>query len=825
MPVYTSHVGSLLNGVSRQTPQLRLRSQGEDMINGYPTLAKGLGKRPPVKFLKEVGLSIGWTDAKTHWINRDSLERYCVQIKNGDLRVFDLAGNPKTVNFPDGKAYLSVASPDENIVALTVADYTFIVNRTVTAAMDATDVSAALFNDALINIKAGNYSRSYRLIVDGVQVAYISTADGSDRSHGPTIDPVNITKTLIQLATNVTASTTIDTLPTSVTGRTITGADWDSSVAEGGGQLGFAPWSVVRYDNAMYIYNSTSDFTLDVEDGFNGRAMRACKGSINDFTDLPLAAPAGFKIKITGDTANDFDDFWLEHEKDVSDAEGTWKECIAPSTVQSLDAATMPHILVREADGTFTFKKATWEPRKVGDTESCPDPAFVGQTINDVVFFRNRLAIMAGENISLSRAGDYFNFFIETVTTALDTDPIDVGLSTDTVANIYHGKVLSNDLLLFSDQRQLRLTGGDLLKPDTTAIRDLSAFLCDVDVEPIVVGERVYFLKNFGQSTSVREYWVDQQTQNAEELEITNHCPDFIPGGVFEMAGSGSLNMLALLTTQRRDRIYNHHFFWAADGTKPQSAWGYWELPTGSFVEGIEFFDTSLYMLVTFAGRMMLCRMDLEVGLTDSAYEWQMALDFKVNKTDPEMGTILYDATNDWTTIVMPWQPLDDVEVWTNGSSSEYGPGVKLNVINRVGSTVYVAGNHVPTAFTVGQPYTFRWRFSEFFLKDKHDDPQVDGRAQIIRMSLWHADSASFSVTVTPTNKDPITYDYLAVAEVTDDPDTTYNEVTPQDGNFNFPVKAKHDKVTVDIINDSALPAWFISAEYKVLFQPKYRRA
>ena len=166
MPVYTSHIPSLLNGVSRQVPQLRLQSQGEVQINGYPTLQSGLGKRPPTKYIKNLGVLPSGDDAYYHWINRDSSERYFVKLIDGDLQVFDLAGNQKTVAFPDGKTYLDVVTPDTDFTAITVADYTFIVNKTVTASMSST-LTTALPYDAIINVLAGNYARTYKVIVNG----------------------------------------------------------------------------------------------------------------------------------------------------------------------------------------------------------------------------------------------------------------------------------------------------------------------------------------------------------------------------------------------------------------------------------------------------------------------------------------------------------------------------------------------------------------------------------------------------------------------------------------------------------------------------------
>ena len=72
----------------------------------------------------------------------------------------------------------------------------------------------------------------------------------------------------------------------------------------------------------------------------------------------------------------------------------------------------MPHALVREADGSFTFKKLEWTERKVGDEDSNSLPSFVDYAISDIFFYRNRLGLLSGENVILSESDEYFNFWM-----------------------------------------------------------------------------------------------------------------------------------------------------------------------------------------------------------------------------------------------------------------------------------------------------------------------------------------------------------------------------------------------------------------------------
>ena len=51
----------------------------------------------------------------------------------------------------------------------------------------------------------------------------------------------------------------------------------------------------------------------------------------------------------------------------------------------------MPHQLVRQANGTFTFSEVAWNERIVGDDETNPFPSFVDHEITSIFFYRNRM--------------------------------------------------------------------------------------------------------------------------------------------------------------------------------------------------------------------------------------------------------------------------------------------------------------------------------------------------------------------------------------------------------------------------------------------------
>ena len=118
---------------------------------------------------------------------------------------------------------------------------------------------------------------------------------------------------------------------------------------------------------------------------------------------------------------------------------------------------TLPIEIV--SNGTdFTLRAMKMADRKAGDDNSNPLSSFVGQFISNVFFFRNRLGFLSGDNVIMSESGLggldstgqlEFNFARTTVTSLLDSDPIDVSVVRSLVTNSISTKVPRKPCVVF----------------------------------------------------------------------------------------------------------------------------------------------------------------------------------------------------------------------------------------------------------------------------------------------------------------------------------------------------------------------------------------
>ena len=177
MSLVSSSIPNLANGVSQQSPSVRLNSQAEEQVNAFSSVISGLRKRPPTQHLATlVTDAISTGNYFIHTINRDVTERYIVVADSISLRVFDFDGVEHTVNTPSGYSYLSSGNPLTDFKAVTIADYTFLLNKSVVTTVTAS-TSTPEWPEAIVHCKQGNYSTDYKIFLDDVERASYTTSD------------------------------------------------------------------------------------------------------------------------------------------------------------------------------------------------------------------------------------------------------------------------------------------------------------------------------------------------------------------------------------------------------------------------------------------------------------------------------------------------------------------------------------------------------------------------------------------------------------------------------------------------------------------------
>ena len=302
--------------------------------------------------------------------------------------------------------------------------------------------------------------------------------------------------------------------------------------------------------------SSTNPFNVEIAEE---DLMRVFQKSVNDVTLLPNQCRHGYIVKVSNARMSDEDDYYLRFTGENNlDGAGSWSECAEPGIAKSL--TNMPLVIQRTATTTFTVKQFTYQDRRVGDDNTNPMPTFVGKRINKVLFFRNRLALLSGENVILSRPGTLGtpDFFIESALTVSASDPIDISAASMFPSDIFDGIEINAGLLVFSTNQQFLLSTDDtVLNPDTAKLRSVSTFNYNKDIPPISLGTTISYLDNSGKFSRLNEMANTSREGEPDVVEISKLVPTLLPKNLDLLTNSRE-NSIILIGKTNSDTVFGY---------------------------------------------------------------------------------------------------------------------------------------------------------------------------------------------------------------------------------------------------------------------------
>ena len=425
MPLISSSIPNLINGVSQQPPALRLASQAETVINCLPSPVEGLKKRPPLHHISKLfSGSAGANRPFVQLVERDGGISYIVIIQNGQIKVVDLVTNQEIVPTSTSADldYLDVTGvPSEQFRVASIADYTFIVNREQKVEMS--DALSPVWGtttsevSAMVFIKAANYDTEYSVTLGGVEKTYRTDPAGGNDFEGTFTQAGNSAHVSVAVnghgliagdkfqisfkdpeAEAVAGTYTVTGVGSGGNDFTYTAASQNNSTQNTGNctittmkklstidiadkladQLDTISGYSVNNDDYIIkiIKNDLSDYDVSSKDTGSGDGTKTIKTVVDDLNDLPTKAYEGFIVKVQGSQASDYDDYYVRFTLNKPNSpnntygDGVWKETVAPGIKYRFDETTMPHVLIRDvaANGTVTFKFQRYMSEKVDAT-------------------------------------------------------------------------------------------------------------------------------------------------------------------------------------------------------------------------------------------------------------------------------------------------------------------------------------------------------------------------------------------------------------------------------------------------------------------------
>jgi len=611
---------SLVRGVSEQVPQDRLEGQHWEQVNMISDPIRGLCRRRGSQFRGQFQIF----NAAPTQATRDDLgtfkeysfyfqgEEYCLLYRTKD---WSNAGqgiqNEGAYCYNKGTgAFLPVNYTSECVSVLesgisscaNVGQYVLMASRVYRPSVNDVDRVAQTGNRAMVWVRSGEYSRTYTLTINSATASHTvsyttmkSYYDGVlDTSDIPVLGAdgnvrkeyqkeVNDRVNAYNAAVNQhLAAATADIQPENIAQKLVEAA---RQAFGNPGNIFF------ERQNTHIICNGATAVIAD--DGGNGTAMVATSNSVKTLDELTRIHYVGKTVMVQ---ITDADPYYVVAESKIPGETGfrdvIWREGAGrqytPSfmflmgTIRNgqlwlgVDPGNLQaHLDSNGGDGTVV---PTFLSSKAGDGDSAPLPEVFNRPINYLGIFQDRLVMVAGAVVFMSRSGDYFNFFRKSVLSVDEDDPIEIYALGSEDDYIRAGAMIDRNFVLFGDRQQYLINGREPMTPANAFIAVLSAHEGATDATPTSLGGQMFFAQYRGGRTALMQMQTGAFSDTLDAFSVSQQLSTYLDGRPYQILTASNPQNVILRTESNQYGFYVYTFL-DAPGQEQRyfDSWSRWE--------------------------------------------------------------------------------------------------------------------------------------------------------------------------------------------------------------------------------------------------------
>ena len=734
-----------------------------------------------------------------------------------------------TSNNPASNYFVNDKSSDAfdvntHLKFVTIQDTTFVLNTNKKVEWSTTKTDELKFDEALINFNVfttGDYTVSITKLDNDSsgnephEDGYTRTVDSSFGSSG----------TASRSLTYSTSLNTVEEFRNNFNSGfdTDLGTDWDDFTFEASG-------------TTIYVSNSSFQFDIEVS-GPTDAAVNVIRHTVGNVGLLPVQAQNGYKVKVVNSTDISVDDMYMvfESEDGQDYSPGSWVESNGGDLEYIIDNTTMPHVLKVQTDGSFKFEAWDgWENRRVGDEETNPTPSFISTTdsgdkyINDIFLYRNRMGFLSDDNVILSRAGHFFDFFTKSAVASADDDPIDISVSPTQPVTLFYTYQVGPGLLIFGESAQFLLaTDSDLLSPKTAKINGITGFTTEPTLPAVSLGPNAGFMTKTQGNTKFIQLLRVGREESPEYIEKTKIVPELLPNSINTVESSPTLSLVSFGETGK-DIVYHFNYYVLGD-REVTNTWYRWQLP-GTLE--LQFFSDNVFNVVVKSGNNYYA---LSFDVAQSSSDGVLELD-SGTKTDVCLdvwyknpffdyqefsGTDLVDRTR----VLIPFEPFQDKKFAVVIYGEQNTTFTDLSVVaDGDDNYVHIDGDWRGYNIILGYEYTMSVELPRFYVVKSSDDTvSADTTATLIinrlqvetglsgpidyKVNILGVPVRTQKITVTPANQ------------------STLNSVNlSETGTHTVPIHQRNHNVTVTIEGTTPFPATIESLNWEGRYATNFYR-
>jgi len=769
MSTFESSYKSLLQGVSQQIPRERLPGQLTAQLNMLADPVTNLRRRPGAQYLQHRA----WADVDATkivgWFTDVAGERMHVMVNvvTGDILLLDGALNE--LGLLNAGAYLQ-SDDISKIRAATVGNEFFVCN---------TDVQPSLVHGGTTTsdggfayVVAGAFSKGYDIAVTwsgGTYNASYTTPSGASGGDAALSTPEYIATQLYNQLVSAGLSTVYRVGPYLFMSKT------------GGVQVNTTVSTNYIIPSKNRIVGTAGNLPARLPPEAEGFVCRVGSAEL----------PQYFKY-------NSADLSWLE----------------VGSVGSPTGISNMP-ISVYWNGTAWALNSEDYEGRNAGDDETNKPHEFCTQGITGMATYQGRLVLLSGPMVSMSSSGKPRRFFRSTVTSIIDSDPIEIGSAMNSSAAYSHAIPFQKDLILLSSAYQAVVPSNNTaINPRNATVVPTSSHEVDTTCPPIALGRTLMYAVPrsedfFGVREMVPSPYTDSQYVSHD---ATPHLPKYMCGRCRFSVSSSVANMALFAPSGDLRSLIVHEYMWDGD-QKVQQAWHTWTFPYD--VATAYFAYDKVIIVFAQNDTLVVTRIDPRAGVLTFDAERRPYMDMW------SMGDVVANSvtTPTWLTAFDPAAMAKiNLTVMTGNLAGEL-----------VGASVDGAALRTVRSFPsgtvgIGMPYRSSFAPTPPVVRDYQDVVVSTNKAMLLRYALGTKNSSEFKVSVLDHNStDAGTFDVGTLLWSSKELELGRSLYSTDATNI-IPCRTDANSTTVEVFTDGTGELNVVSLEYVLKTNQKIRR-
>lgn len=418
----------------------------------------------------------------------------------------------------------------------------------------------------------------------------------------------------------------------------------------------------------------------------------------------------------------------------------------------------------------------------VGDDDTSPMPTFVGNAIDYLGLFQDRLVVGTQATLTFSATGDYLNFFRSTVLTLPGNDAFEMVPPGNADDTIKHSVLYDRNLVLFGDKYQYVVSGRVPITPTSANMQVMSAHVGAGDIPPVASGGVIFYAKRGEDNTSLWQLVPGDSADNPRSFSASSQLDDYIDPTSLELTPVAKPQMLLVRTKESGSKLFAFSYLDDQEGRK-QDAWHTLQYgdSLGGLLAASPYKDGALlfHLRVAYDQVYVVCDYQQMTGTLGSKPYLDSQRPYA--HLSPSVGSMRLStaqASAAYTDAVP--------HAWLGAA---LGSSQLSTYVSTFTNASLMAGYDYPAAVTLTNP----------FVRDSSDKAISTGRLTVTKLVLSLSDTAGYYTTV-----DDTTTHYTGV--FVDAEETSLGLVTPVDRRVTVPIGKETRAYTFTLSADRWFP-------------------